>query len=287
MKQIEIKQEELLNYIRKGYSQTQIAKEKGVSRPTVKKEIQKIDPKLIEEAKQSAKQQKQHKKQEKDRALQERILEYIKQGCLQNEMAQREEVADSKISEEISKIDTKRVDEARKEARINLQEELLGYVRGGYIQEEIAEIKGVTQQTISQWMKAIDPKLIEEAKQYAKENKNEQSQQYTRIKGTIIRKMRLERITKEHVEKYQQAIDEQYDKVGLDDIALLIKGYIKTKQIQEALYFLNKTINNEDMEYLGIEQLNQLKIQIEQIQKKQKVRREMEEKEEDEFEEVI
>ena len=86
----------------------------------------------------------------------------------------------------------------------------------------------------------------------------------------IIKKLEIGTIRKEDVELYKKQID--YDRMSYQDIVLLVKLYINTNQVNKALEFINGIINDENMQYFGIEKLNKIKQEIQKIQKEQKVR---------------
>lgn len=80
-------------------------------------------------------------------------------------------------------------------------------------------------------------------------------------------------ITVDDVKEYRAIIDDKYDKVTYEEIILLVNAYIKTRQTSEAIQFLNTVINNEDLRYLDVEKMKNVKTKIEQIKKRQTARR--------------
>lgn len=443
IEKITTEQEEILNLIRQGYLQNEIAKIKGVSDATISNKIRKIDSQLVKEAKEEGRRVKQQQEQEE-------ILDLIRQGYKQREIADIKEMTEFAISRKVKQINPDLLEAARAEGRKNRktdsqlaketkeegrkarqqkeQEEILNLISQGYMKYEIADIKGVTPFTLSVKIKGIDQELLEAAEEEGirvrkqkeqeeilnlikqgysqkkiaaikkmteatisrkvqevnpdlleaarmegmkqmkkaregkrrkktqtirtnahkkginvkenieasdtKENKdkddrgtrksnvkkieikdNKKSRKRPKIdvneilalredgysdtaianiigiSSTTVWKIRSSNkvdyaeyikekidsktLTPEDVSKYRQIIEEKYDKVTYKEVVLLLNAYIKTKQLNEGAKFINILINNEDMQYLGIERINNLKKQIEDIRKKQIARREL------------
>lgn len=96
-----IEQEELLEYKRNGKSTKEIANTKGVALSTVYDKLAKIDPKLVEEAKQEWQQREQ-----------EELLEYKRNGKSVKEIADIKGVLISAIYNKLAKIAPKLLEEA-------------------------------------------------------------------------------------------------------------------------------------------------------------------------------
>ncbi len=251
-------QEELLNYKRNGKSTKEIEDIKCVS---MGRKLAKIDPKLVEEAKQEWQQREQ-----------EELLEYKRNGKSAKEIANTKGVALSTVYDKLAKIDPKLLKEAEQEWQQREQEELLEYKRNGKSVKEIADIKGVSMSTIYNKLAKIAPELVKEAKRKGKQ-KQEKSDAGIGNISIIKEKIKSREITQNDVKKYRCMVDEKYNEVSYDEVITLIRAYIATKQITEGIRFLNMIINNQDFQYLGIEKIKDMKIQVENIQKRQIARR--------------
>ena len=249
----EIKQEEILELIRQGKSQTEMAGILDVSQPTVSNKINKIDPALVKEAEKEAK-----------RREQEEILELIRQGTSKKEIIGILGVSEPTVYSKINEIDPALVEETEREAERREKEKILELMRQGKSKSEVANTLGVSLATVYKRINKIDLTLVKEAEEEAERRKQ---------KGAIYKKMKEGQLTVSDVKAYRNIVDEKYDRANYSEIVLLINGYIKTKQITEAIRFLNVIINDEGLQCLDIEKIKNLKIQVEQIQKRQMVRR--------------
>ena len=249
----EIKQEEILELIRQGKSQTEMAGILDVSQPTVSNKINKIDPALVKEAEKEAK-----------RREQEEILELIRQGTSKKEIIGILGVSEPTVYSKINEIDPALVEETEREAERREKEKILELMRQGKSKSEVANTLGVSLATVYKRINKIDLTLVKEAEEEAERRKQ---------KGAIYKKMKEGQLTVSDVKAYRNIVDEKYDRANYSEIVLLINGYIKTKQITEAIRFLNVIINDEGLQCLDIEKIKNLKIKVEQIQKRQMVRR--------------
>lgn len=204
---------------------------------------------------------------------QEEILRLIGQGKKAAEMATILGVSRKRIYKRIGKMDKALVDaarqEAKQEAKRKQQEEILDLIRQGKSKIEMKTILGLSLPTIYSKISEIDKALVDAAEQEAKQGNNGKKMNA----NTIRKKMNEKEITANDVKEYRFVIDEKYDKVTYEEIVLLVNAYIKTKQTTEAIRFLNTVINNEDLRYLDIEKMKDMKTQVEQIQKQQMARR--------------
>ena len=212
------------------------------------------------------------KKEQRTKIEQEELLEYKRNGKSAKEIANTKGVALSTVYDKLAKIDPKLLKEAEQEWQQREQEELLEYKRNGKSVKEIADIKGVSMSTIYNKLAKIAPELVKEAKRKGKQ-KQEKSDAGIGNISIIKEKIKSREITQNDVKKYRCMVDEKYNEVSYDEVITLIRAYIATKQITEGIRFLNMIINNQDFQYLGIEKIKDMKIQVENIQKRQIARR--------------
>ena len=258
---IEIKQEDILEPIRQGKKQSEIATILGVSVSTISKRIMKIDKALEDEAINEAVQHGLRRAREE--VKQEEILELMKEGKMQHEIAEKLEVSVNTINKKTKEIGKTLVDAARQEAvqhglrkrkgreKIQIKkEDILELMKEGKTQQEMAEELEVSVSTINKRIKEIN------------------------VDFEIFRiKMNEGQLTRSDVQEYRSIIDEKYNRVTREEIILLVNAYIKTKQTTEAIRFLNTIISDEGLKGFDKEKIKNLKIQVEQIQKRQMVRR--------------
>ena len=244
------REEEILELIKNGKTQAEIAEIKGVLFTTISKWVSKIDPQKVEEAKNEAKQ-----KRDKE------ILELKRDGKKQAEIAEIMGVSSATISKWISQIDPQKVKEVEDEAKQKRNEKILELKRNGKKQAEIAEIMGVSSATISKW--------INETKQREGKAKGIRIKlNYTEIK----QKLKDHTITQDEIEEYRNYLDDKYDKIELKEVILMSNIYIKTKRTNEAIIFLTVLIENEEMEYLGKERLIEARNATQRIGRIQKAK---------------
>lgn len=198
---------------------------------------------------------------DKKKQREEEILELIKNGKTQAEIAEIKGVLFTTISKWVSKIDPQKVEEAKNEAKQKRDKEILELKRDGKKQAEIAEIMGVSSATISKW--------INETKQREGKAKGIRIKlNYTEIK----QKLKDHTITQDEIEEYRNYLDDKYDKIELKEVILMSNIYIKTKRTNEAIIFLTVLIENEEMEYLGKERLIEARNATQRIGRIQKAK---------------
>lgn len=116
---------------------------------------------------------------------QEEILSLMRKGNLQNEIADIMQLNASVICRCIKDIDPKKVETAKKEgeqkrmqikndAELQKQEQILSLLRDNKSEGNIAKAMGVSKSTICRWIKGIDPKKVEAAKDESKKKTEEQ-----------------------------------------------------------------------------------------------------------------
>ena len=181
------------------------------------------------------------------------------------------------------------------------EEDILYYISKNKTQREIADIYGASRSTIVNRIHKIDPAKLEQARQKAREaeareilelRKQKSVKEIAKLKNEteasiygkiarsnkseevkIIQKMKDKKaLTFDEVERYRTIINREYHKITYQEIALLVNAYIRTKQIEEAIRFLDTILNAEGLEHLDIEKIKNAKIQVEQIQKRQMAR---------------
>ncbi len=289
-------QEQILRLTKQGKYQTGIAQVMDVKQTDISMRIKEIDKTLVNEAiNEAVKQGLRRPSNRRVEIKQEEILERIRQEKSQHKIARAFQVADTTINKKIASIPQKLLEDARQEGEKRRQEEEKNKEKE---QKEIAGILGVSNNTISREISKTDekavlePEIEGETKQQGVEGQEETEQTGQRIQEksikkesretqrktninakTIRKKMDAKEITVNDVNAYRMVIDEKYDKVTLEEIILLVNAYIKTKQTTEAIRFLNMTMNNEDLAYLGVEKLEKAKMQLERMQKQQMARR--------------
>lgn len=250
----------------------EVAKMYGVAPTTIYRIAQKTD-KTIE--KEKAKQTKPRKPKSIIDVSDEELLIDIRNGLYQKEMADARGVSEAYMSTKIAQIDKDKLEEARLEADkkrmqalIEEQNEIKNLKGQGVKICEIAKMKGVSPATINRRLN----KSIEIPQNNAIEENQDVSR--TRINTKIMQqKMKEKQVTKEDVIAYRKFIDNKYEKMTLQDIMVLVNSYIKTKQIAEAIRFLNTIIHDENLQCLNIERIRQMKKEVEHIEKRQIIRK--------------
>ena len=305
MKRKKITQDVLLEYVRQNLTYEQIAEKEDVSAVTIWKHLKKIDENLLSKAKQEGQELERLQKQE-------RILEYIRQGLPHEQIAEKEGVTKVTVWNYLKEIDENLLTQAEEEAKqmeqIERQKRLLEYIRQKLTREQMAEKEGVSSVTVWSYFKQINEDLKNRAKQEDEktwqETKKELEEKWEQIKQENNEKWEL--LIQKSKEKWQQLKQEndgnikqqakrqpqepekqteQVKETKNEEQANLLrkrrnktitikdaKSYKKIKQIEEAIKFLNKTIYNEDMAYLGVEKLMKMKEQLEKTKKKKQVR---------------
>lgn len=278
------RQERLLEYVRQNLTHEQIAEKEGVTKVTIWSYIKEIDEELLKQAEEEAKQLEQMERQK-------RLLEYIRDKLTREEMAEKEGVSKVTIWNYMKQIDKDLLERAKKEDEETWQQTK---------QDEEEKWKQIKNENEERWkllmqgskekwqqLKQENDVAIQQLKQENEKEEQQKKKQSTKskekigkkgstkqnnMKLNIRRKITSKKITIDDVRSYQEELDEKYNKVTYEDIVLLMRLYIKTKKIEEAIKFLNKTIYNEDMAYLGVERLKKIKEQLEGIKKKQQAR---------------
>lgn len=278
------RQERLLEYVRQNLTYEQIAEKEGVTTVTIWSYIKEIDEELLKQAEEEAKQLEQMERQK-------RLLEYIRDKLTREEMAEKEGVSKVTIWNYMKQIDKDLLERAKKEDEETWQqtkqdeeekwkqiknenEERWKLLMQGS-KEKWQQLKQENDVAIQQLEQENEKEEQQKKKQSTKSKEKIEKKRSTKQNNTklnIRRKMASKKITIDDVRSYQEELDEKYNKVTYEDIVLLMRLYIKTKKIEEAIKFLNKTIYNEDMAYLGLERLKKIKEQLEGIKKKQQVR---------------
>lgn len=265
------KQERILEYIRQGLPHEQIAEKEGVTKVTVWNYLKEIDENLLTQAEEEAKQMEQIERQK-------RLLEYIRQKLTREQMAEKEGVSSVTVWSYFKQINEDLKNRAKQEDEKTWQE------TKKELEEKWEQIKQENNEKWQQLMqkdrekwKQLKQDNEENIKQQVKRRTQEPKKQTEQVKeieeqAKLLPKRRDKTITIKDAKSYKEELDEKYDKITLKDIELLIRLYIKIKQIEEAIKFLNKTIYNEDMAYLGVEKLMKMKEQLEKTKKKQQVR---------------
>lgn len=267
------KQERILEYIRQGLPHEQIAEKEGVTKVTVWNYLKEIDENLLKQAEEEEKQMEQIERQK-------RLLEYIRQKLTREQMAEKEGVSSvtvwsyfKQINEDLKNRAKQEDEKTWQETKKELEEKWEQIKQENNEKWELLiqkskekwqQLKQENDGNIKQQAKR-QPQELEKQTEQVKETKNEEQ-------ANLLRKRRHKTITIKDAKSYKEELDEKYDKITLKDIELLIRLYIKIKQIEEAIKFLNKTIYNEDMAYLGVEKLMKMKEQLEKTKKKQQVR---------------
>lgn len=258
------KQEKLLGYIRGNLTQEQMAKQEGVSKSTIQRHIYKIDEDLIKQAQQDAKELEQMERQK-------RILGYIRGRLTKEQMAKQEGVKRITIYRCIRKMDEDLINRAKNEDEKaweqTEQEQESKFQQLIYESEErwknlIQNYE--TRSRLNKDSKSKDTKIPENPKVIL-----EKSTSSNKLASIMKEKIKSRTITQKDIDIYKERLYEKYDEMKYEELTLLIKAYIETNQIEEAIKFLNSIIYNRDMAYLGVEKLNQLKTSVEQIKKKQ------------------
>lgn len=241
------------------------------------------------------------RQEEKNEQMRQKIIQLIADDYIINEMAEELHVSTATISTRMKEIDETLINEAKQKALVKKQEKILKFIRKGYLVSEVAKEFNNSERVIYRIMESVDKKVIDAAKEEGKiirkkqeeirmlKNSgystkeiserlnvstvtvNKRNREYEeRLRNQIIKKLEIGTIRKEDVELYKKQID--YDRMSYQDIVLLVKLYINTNQVNKALEFINGIINDENMQYFGIEKLNKIKQEIQKIQKEQKVR---------------
>ena len=257
---------EILKLVKDGESQTKISPIIRIPYTTINEWTRKIDSKELEQAKKEGKQRREKAKEEAKQRREKEILELIKNGKLQREIALIIGISKSTINRCIREIDSNRLEQARKEAKQKRAKEILEFIRDGKTQTEIAKIKGVSPQTIMNWMSEINSKELKQAKKEGKQIKS--TLNYRQLK----QKLKEHSITKDEIDGYRMYLDNKYNEVQLKEVILMSNMYIKTKRIAEAIAFLNILNGNEDMEYLGKENLIKAINETKRMEKIQRIR---------------
>lgn len=148
-----------------------------------------------------------------------------------------------------------------------MEEEILNLIKAGYIQKDIAEIQGVTEQTISKRIAEIDAKKVEAARQEAK-----QAKENLNLRKNIEQKLEENTITNQDIKAYREYLVHQIP-ITLDEIKFMVKIYIKTNQPTNAIEFINSIINDGTINSLDKNKLLELKKQIIKIKNIQLVRK--------------
>lgn len=265
-----------------GKTQTEIAKILGKSQSTISERISQMnarDPDKMQEIEQ----QLEEGKNEKERQRSEIILELLREGKIQINIAEIMGVTSTTISKWINQIDSKRVDEAKKQGN----ERILELDQEGKTVEEIAEIVGVSQFAIIRKINKMSVKQENQEEKQEKDKKeiDEMMEAPSATISVKVREMKskpnyrqLKQKLKEHtitrgeIDDYRDYLDDKYNKIELKEVILMSNMYIKTKRISEAIKFLNLLIGNEDMEYLGKEKLIEARSETERIGKNQRAR---------------
>lgn len=250
------------------------------------------------------------RQEEKNEQMRQKILQLIADDYIINEMAEELHVSTATISTRMKEIDETLINEAKQKALVKKQEKILKLIRKGYLVSEVAKEFNNSERVIYRIMESVDKKVIDAAKEEGKIIRKKQKEKIIRkkqkeirmlknsgystkeiskrlnvstvtvnkrnreyeerLRNQIIKKLEIGTIKKEDVELYKKQID--YDRMSYQDIVLLVKLYISTNQVNKALEFISEIIDDENMQYFGIEKLNKIKQEIQKIQKEQKAR---------------
>ena len=269
------RQKRILGYIRQNLTREQMVKKEGVTEVTIWSYIKEIDEDLV---KQAQKDGKELEKMERQR----RLLEYVRQNLKREQMADKEGVSTVTIWSYIKEINKDLINKAKIETEEEWEqtkhENEEQFLQKRHNNEEIWQ--KLINESEEKWRKLnkenekrIKPLKQEERlpkeeimpnKKASSNNKNK-----SKLSKFIEEKIQSKTITTNDIKKYKEKLDEKYDKMTYSELDLLIRAYTEVNQLDEAIGFLNKTIYNEDMAYLGTERLNKMKIQVEKIKKKQ------------------
>ncbi len=250
------------------------------------------------------------RQEEKNEQMRQKIIQLIADDYIINEMAEELHVSTATISTRMKEIDETLINEAKQKALVKKQEKILKLIRKGYLVSEVAKEFNNSERVIYRIMESVDKKVIDAAKEEGKIIRKKQKEKIIRkkqkeirmlknsgystkeiskrlnvstvtvnkrnreyeerLRNQIIKKLEIGTIKKEDVELYKKQID--YDRMSYQDIVLLVKLYISTNQVNKALEFISEIIDDENMQYFGIEKLNKIKQEIQKIQKEQKAR---------------
>lgn len=252
-------------------------------------QIEELDKKTLEEKERVRLQTKaniQARAEARRKAEEKEILALIGQNYSVKQIAVSKGENEFATRRKIKRIDSALLEEAYRIAKEKQDKEILDLLKKGYSRASIGVELDVSPGTIRNRIQQIDKAKLEEAlkegekakeaikqqEQLEKQKKVEQEKikmGKSAKKNEVEKKLCSKKLTKKDVADYRKAIDEKYDTVTEKEIILLVKAYVKFNQIREAEYFLNAIINNEDMQYLNIEGLKQIRTEVQEIKKKQ------------------
>ena len=177
---------------------------------------------------------------ENNKKQQEKILKLIEDRKTHEKIADIMNVSVTTINRWVSKIDPKKVKEARNKANTG-------------------------ERKIS--------KKSEHKKNKIQETRENQGNKITNIDYKQLKqKLEDHTITQGEIEEYRDYLDDKYNKIELKEVILMSNIYIKTKRANEAIIFLTILIENEDMKHLGKDRLIKARNETERIGRIQKAK---------------
>jgi len=207
----------------------------------------------------------------------EELLQLISEGKTKNEIADIKGVTYTTVRTRISKIDKIKVQQAELIAKQKVEQQILELIREGKTKKEIGKIYNVAETTIVNWLARIDnQELVKEAKKQGKQSKkNNAGYQIKREKINIdVVKNKLDEntLTKQDIQDFRKQLDRQAHLMSFEEIAVMIKVYIKTNHTSDALKFINSIIRDQDIYNVNIESLLELKDKIIEVKQRQEVK---------------
>lgn len=222
----------------------------------------------------------------------EELLNLIRQGYNKKQIAQIIQTSVYIIENTLKRIDLKLIEEAEQEAKRKEQQEILDLIEKGYSQIKIAQIKGVSKATITNRIQEIDEYLVEEARQKAKEEEQQEilnliRQDYSREEIALLRGVSIGTINNRILEIDKQLVKNakteasrirQEDrtnngrKMQFQHIIMIVKSQIDNQELDNAIKYLNIVIDSSEIDKVDRNRLILMKEKVEDIKQQKEIR---------------
>ena len=158
----EFSEDEVLELLQKGLTQTEIGKQLGVSDNTISNRIKKMRKRGVEIPERKKTERKKTERKKENDEKDNKILEMLEEGLTQTEIGKQLGISHTAISNRIRKMRKRGVEiPERKKENDEKDNKILGMLEKGLTQTEIGKQLGVTGPTISDRIKKMRKRGVE------------------------------------------------------------------------------------------------------------------------------